>query len=170
MTDILIDRRRLLHWTGATLAGGLVLSLSGCATPPPPAVPENARDVTASAVPILNALRARKGLPPVSVDAPASVAAVSQARRMAAHGKMAHLLGPDDDFKARMKSHEVALPAAENVATGQDSLERAMKAWIDSPKHLHNMLGDYRGLGVAVAYQRENNNRPYWAMVLSNPH
>ncbi len=162
------DRRQLLNWTGLALAAGLAASLSGCATPPPPPVVGNGRDVSAAALPLINALRARHGLPPVAVDAAASGAAVSQARRMAFYGKMAHLLGPGDDFKQRMKSQSVALPAAENVATGQDTLERAMQAWINSPKHLHNMLGAYKGLGVGVALQ-DAGNRPYWSMVLSNP-
>lgn len=166
MTKTLLNRRALLRGTGFTIAA----LLAGCATPPPPPVPAgNARDVSAAAVPMLNALRAKKGLPPVSVDGAAAGAAVHQARRMAGAQKMAHLIGPGDDFKARMKGGGVRLPAAENVATGQDSLERAMQAWINSPKHLHNMLGAYRGLGVAVAYDATNGNRPYWAMVLSNP-
>lgn len=170
MSHLILQRRTLIRWAGLSLAGGLAAQLAGCATPPPPpSLPDNARDVSAAAVPLINAVRARQGLPPVSVDRAAAGAAVHQARRMAGYGKMAHLLGPGDDFKARMKGGGVALPAAENVATGQDTLERAMQAWVHSPKHLHNMLGHYTGLGVAVAYQASIGNRPYWAMVLSNP-
>ncbi len=40
------------------------------------------------------------------------------------------------------------------------------EAWIGSPHHLENMLGNYGGLGVAVAYDAAAKNRPYWAMVL----
>lgn len=164
-----VNRRRLLHWAGLSIAGGIAANLAGCATPPPPPPSGNARDVSATALPMINALRAKKGLSPLSLDGATAGAAVSQARRMASYGKMAHLLGPGDDFKDRMKSQSVPLPAAENVATGQDSLEKAMEAWIKSPKHLHNMLGNYGALGVAVAYQSSADNRPYWAMVLSNP-
>lgn len=166
MTNTFLDRRSLLQGAGLALAA----MVAGCATPPPPPVSSgNARDVSAAAVPMLNALRAKKGLPAISVDTAASGAAVYQARRMAGAGKMAHIIGPGDDFKSRMKGGGVSLPAAENVAAGQGSLEDAMKAWINSPKHLHNMLGSYRGLGVAVAHDPSNGNRPYWAMVLSNP-
>ena len=80
--------------------------------------------------------------------------------------KMAHLIGLTDSFLIRMKDGKVPLPAAENVASGQDSVERVVKAWITSPPHLENMLGSYNGLGVAVAYDAANRNRPYWAMVL----
>jgi uncharacterized protein YkwD len=169
MTTTEFDRRALLKWAGLSLAAGLTGTLAGCATPPSPVTSGSARDHSAPAVAMLNTLRARKGLPPVTVDRAAAGAAVHQARRMASAAKMAHLIGLGDDFKSRMKGDGVALPAAENVAAGQDTLEAAMQAWIDSPKHLHNMLGSYRGLGVAVAYDAGNGNRPYWAMVLSNP-
>ncbi len=163
--------RRTLLSRAVTLAGlGLTASLAGCmTTPKPPVLPPNVRDQTLACLPLINALRQKKNLPALGLDPAAAGAAVSQALRMVSYHKMAHLLTPLDDFKARMKAGNVSLPAAENVATGQDSVEEAMKAWIDSPKHLENMLGSYRGLGVAVAYDLSDGNRPYWAMVLSNP-
>lgn len=165
MTFFLPNRRRLLGAAALAVAA----LMAGCATPPPPPKPSNARDYSAEALAAVNAVRAKKGLSPVAVDPAAAGAAVSQARRMVSHRKMAHLLGPGDDFKARMKGGGVALPASENVATGQDSLAEAIDAWVKSPRHLHNMLGDYSGMGVAVAYDVTDGNRPYWAMVLSNP-
>lgn len=165
MIPFLPNRRRLM----AAAAFSIAAPIAGCATPPPPPKPSNAQDYSAAAVAAVNAVRAKKGLKPVAVDPAAAGAAVSQARRMVSYRKMAHLLGPGDDFKARMKGGGVALPASENVATGQDSLAEAIDAWVKSPRHLHNMLGDFTGMGVAVAYDVTDGNRPYWAMVLSNP-
>lgn len=166
MTPTMLYRRALLAGVGFSIA----VALTGCATRPgTPKGDENARDMSAAAVTLVNAVRAKNGLPAVSADAAASGAALYQARRMASAATMAHLIGPGDDFKSRMKEGGVALPAAENVAAGQSSLEDAMAAWIRSSKHLKNMLGSYRGLGVAVAFDGSNGNRPYWAMVLSNP-
>ena len=96
-----------------------------------------------------------------------SLAAIAQAKRMARAGEMSHLIGFNDSFGARMKGHGVPLPAAENIAAGQDTVERAVQAWIDSKRHLDNMLGGFNGLGVAVAWDSASGNRPYWAMVLS---
>ena len=165
------ESRRLLLKRATAVAGlGLLVPLSGCMTrPKPPVLPPNARDLSLACLPLINDLRKKKQLPPLMVDPAAANAAVAQALRMVSYHKMAHLLTPLDDFKARMKAGNVALPAAENVATGQDSVEEAMKAWINSPKHLENMLGAFRGLGVAVAFDLTDENRPYWAMVLSNP-
>ena len=157
----MITRRLAL---GSGLA--LLTLLSGCGTPQRGS--GVAGDETTAALPLVNRLRAGKGLAPLRIDPAASQAAVDQAKRMAASGKMAHLIGLRDDFGKRMKSHAVVLPAAENIAAGQNETPRAVQAWIDSPKHLANMLGDYRGLGVAVARDPSSGNRPYWAMVLSN--
>ncbi|MGR6466865.1 CAP domain-containing protein [Rhizobium sp. PAMB 3182] len=127
----------------------------------------NSADMTAEALPLVNELRAKSGLPPLAIDRHAQAAALDQARRMARAGEMQHNIGFGADFGKRMKGQDVQLPAAENIASGQRSTEDAVTAWINSPKHLKNMLGSYKGLGVAVARNSASGNRPYWSMVLS---
>jgi uncharacterized protein YkwD len=119
-------------------------------------------------LPLVNQLRAKNGLPPLSVDPHASAAAIFQAKRMASAGRMKHLMGMTDSFGARVKASGVALPAAENIASGQQSVDAVVTAWINSPHHLENMLGRYSGIGVAVAHNTSSKNLPYWAMVLSS--
>ncbi|MES5098239.1 CAP domain-containing protein [Agrobacterium sp. BA1120] len=141
--------------------------LSACVSMPTnKGVTAGTRDETASALPMVNELRRSKGLPALSANSAAQQAAAFQASRMVKAQKMAHLIGLTDSFLIRMKDGGVPLPAAENVAAGQDTVERVVKAWIGSPHHLENMLGNYGGLGVAVAYDAAAKNRPYWAMVL----
>lgn len=152
------SRRRFLVLSGLGLIAGC--STTSVLTPTP-----GADDETVAALPMVNRLRQSKGLSALMLDVPARKAAAIQAIRMAKADEMKHLIGFGDDFGARMKRSDVALPAAENIATGQTSVDAAVQAWIDSPKHLENMLGTYRGLGVAMA--RASDNRPYWAMVLS---
>ncbi len=159
-----LTRRSLLILSGS----GLVAALAGCrSTDLLPTGDELSEVQTDGALPIVNTLRQKKGLAGLARKREAEVAALIQAKRMARAGKMSHLIGFNDSFLDRMKSTEVPLPAAENIATGQDSVERAVQAWIDSKKHLDNMLGGYQGLGVAVARHPSSANRPYWAMVLS---
>jgi uncharacterized protein YkwD len=147
------------------LSAGSVLS--ACVTMPTnKGMPSGTRDETAAALPMVNELRRSKGLSPLAINGAASSAAAYQAGRMVKAQKMAHLIGLTDSFLIRMKDGSVPLPAAENVAAGQDSVERVVKAWIGSKHHLENMLGPYNGLGVAVAYDAASRNRPYWAMVL----
>lgn len=141
--------------------------LSACVSMPTnKGVTAGTRDETASALPMVNELRRSKGLSALSANSAAQQAAAFQASRMVKAQKMAHLIGLTDNFLIRMRDGNVPLPAAENVAAGQDTVERVVKAWIGSPHHLENMLGNYGGLGVAVAYDAAAKNRPYWAMVL----
>lgn len=165
MSSIILSRRGLLQLSGLALVAGI----AGCTTTPKIATtPSNAADETASALPLVNQLRAKNGLPPLSVDPHASAAAIFQAKRMASAGRMKHLMGMTDSFGARVKASGVALPAAENIASGQQSVDAVVTAWINSPHHLENMLGRYSGIGVAVAHNTSSKNLPYWAMVLSN--
>jgi uncharacterized protein YkwD len=162
-----LPRRLVLMGAGTSLVAGL---LSGCSTFGVLAPEDDgiANDDTDGALPLVNAIRATAGHPPLGRDASATIAAREQALRMARLGRMSHEVGPDKSFLARMKRLEVGLPAAENIATGQDDVAAAVAAWRSSPKHLANMLGAYSGLGVAVARNTSSDNRPYWSMVLSN--
>jgi uncharacterized protein YkwD len=161
----LFTRRDALRLTTLALAAGV----ASCATRPPQrlsGVP--AADQTAAALPLVNALRARNGLPTLSADPAAKAAALYQAKRMADAGEMEHLIGLGDDFGKRVKASGVKLPAAENIAEGQNDVDAAVTAWINSPKHLHNMLGQYTGIGVAIARESSSGDKPYWSMVLSS--
>lgn len=163
MKTSLASRRSILR-AGALLSLGL---FAGCGTPK--RIPSgDGTDQTDASLGYVNALRKQRGLKPLARDPAAAHAALLQAGRMAKAGKMTHLIGLGDSFLARIKGAGVSLPAAENIAMGQDSAERAYLAWYNSPKHLENMLGpNYTGLGVAVMRNPASGNRPYWAMVLS---
>ena len=160
-----IRRRALL----ATTVGAAAAVISGCTTMGVIDTASDTSDQTTATLTMINKLRADRGLDPLSRETAAANAARDQASRMASAGKMQHNIGIGADFAKRMKGMEVPLPAAENIAVGQDDAARAFQAWVDSPKHLANMLGSgYRGLGVAEARNPASGNRPYWAMVLSS--
>lgn len=164
MDGLLVSRRLVILGSGAAC-----LVLAGCTSTSVLETigPGSVADATEASLPLVNAIRARSSQPPLAADPVAANAARDQAIRMAQHGRMAHDLGSDRNFLARMKRLEVRLPAAENIATGQSDAAGAIAAWQHSKKHLVNMVGPYRGLGVAVA--RNGEDRPFWAMVLSNP-
>ncbi|MDX3926484.1 MAG: CAP domain-containing protein [Shinella sp.] len=159
-------RRAFLTGAVATLAA----VAAGCSTTgvlsPSSGTGEDQTDETLG---LINKLRAERGLSPLAGDRAAARAAMDQAARMAAAGRMEHNIGLGASFLKRMKSMDVALPAAENIAAGQTDAVAAFEAWYRSPKHLENMLGSsYRGLGVAVVTNPSSGGRPYWAMVLSS--
>lgn len=158
-----------LRLAPALVAAATLNLLAACSTATPPrSFSGHAEDRTAEALAPVNALRTARGLPPLSMAAPAQEAALVQAKRMAANREMKHMMGFGDNFGQRMLASNVPLPAAENIAAGQQTTDAVVKAWIASPKHLENMLGPaYRSVGVAVARQGAENGHPYWAMVLS---
>lgn len=162
----MLSRRTLLAASAVSLAA----LAAGCSTTSVLAPSAGTgSDETAATLGAINRLRAEHGLPALALDRAAQRAAMDQASRMAAAGKMEHNIGFGANFLKRMKGMEVALPAAENIAAGQDSAADAFEAWHRSPKHLENMLGSsYRGLGVAVVRNPATGNRPYWSMVLSS--
>ena len=159
----MLSRRALLATSMAALA-------AGCSTTSVLAPSAGTgSDQTPASLALVNKLRADRGLAPLALDRAAQRAAMDQASRMAAAGRMEHNIGLGASFLKRMKGMEVPLPAAENIAVGQDSAAAAFEAWYRSPKHLENMLGaGYRGLGVAVVSNPASGGRPYWAMVLSS--
>ncbi|MCO5153440.1 MULTISPECIES: CAP domain-containing protein [unclassified Shinella] len=162
----MISRRAFLAASAASVA----MLAAGCSTTSvlsPSA--GTGSDQTPASLSFVNKIRAERGLAPLSLDTAAQRAAMDQASRMASAGKMEHNIGFGANFLKRMKGMEVPLPAAENIAVGQDNAAEAFEAWYRSPKHLENMLGaNYRGLGVAVVSNPASGNRPYWAMVLSS--
>lgn len=161
----MLHRRTLLAASAASFAALLAgCSTTGVLTPSS----GTGSDETAASLGLVNKLRAERGLGPLSIDKAAQRAAMDQATRMASAGRMEHNIGFGANFLKRMKGMDVALPAAENIAAGQQSASDAFDAWHRSPKHLENMLGPrYQGLGVAVVSNPATGNRPYWAMVLS---
>lgn len=157
----MVTRRNLL----AAGTAGLILTLAGCASRP--GGQADGRIMTREAIPRVNAFRTANGQAPLSPSGSASAAALDHARRMAESGQMAHNIGWRADFAQRMRDQRVPLPAAENIATGQASVERALAAWENSAGHRGNTLDErFSGVGVAVAFSPDDN-RPYWAMVLA---
>ena len=161
-SDLRLTRRRGF----LILSGGALLALSGCVSVRQTVTVDGATDDTRAALPLVNALRAKSGLSPLSASGATGRAAAEQAVRMAKAEQMTHLIGFGDSFGDRMKRNTVPLPAAENIASGQKTVAEAVDAWIASKKHLENMLGDYRAVGVAMA-RSPSTMRSYWAMVLS---
>ncbi|GAB4357524.1 MAG: hypothetical protein Kow0026_17890 [Oricola sp.] len=144
----------------AVLAGGMSALLVPLL--PQAAAAASAAIVTDEALGPVNAYRASRGRGPLFADSASSRAALDQAMRMAAAGRLSHAR-----FRRRMVENGVPFPAAENIAFGQPTVASAVRAWIGSRGHRANILGRYRRLGVAVARDPRSGNRPYWAMVLS---
>ena len=101
---------------------------------------------------LVNKYRQSRSLAPLVADPDISAQAKAHSENMARSGNMSH-----DGFKDRValvSKTVVYQSAAENVAFnsghGQPDLV-AVKGWIESPGHQHNMVGRYDLTGIGVA-------------------
>ena len=154
----------------AVIAGLLSLGALAACSSGGPSLPASTFALKASApadtLGLVNAARRSGRRGAMRIDPAAQRAAERHARAMARAGRMAHRLRGQPRFGARMKRDGVALPAAENVATGQPDARAAVAAWMNSAGHRRNLL-DRRFGGVGVASATGKDGRPYWAMVLT---
>lgn len=111
---------------------------------------------------IVNAERARAGLPPLRTDERLRSAARAHCEDMARRDFCAHDnpdgLTPVD----RMRAAGYPRPAAENVARGQDTPHKVMRDWMNSPGHRANVLNpDFATIGAGVCFLGPGG--PCWA-------
>lgn len=60
--------------------------------------------------------------------------------------------------------------AAENIAAGQRTVDEVMQAWLDSPGHCVNIMGEnYSEVGAAVAENPDSQYGLYWTQNFGRP-
>jgi len=141
----------------------LIAPVPAPADDPPPAA------VTARAlVEAHNRERAGQGRPPLVAEPRLTEAARKHAADMASHKNMSHE-GSDGSTPADRVKREgyPYVSTGENVAKGQATVEAVMTAWMDSPHHRDNILGDFGEIGVAKA--EADDGAPYWCAVFGRP-
>ena len=115
-----------------------------------------------------NKLRADEKLPPLQFAPLLARAATIQAADMAEHGEMKHD-GTDGSTPAdrvrRVGYHFQT--SGENVAVFYPDVNRVMQAWVDSPPHKQNILGDFTELGIARV--EDTDGKPYWCVDFGKP-
>ncbi len=116
-----------------------------------------------------NRERAERELPPLISEGRLAEAARIHAEDMAAHSLMSHD-GSDGSTPAdRVKRRKYPyVTTGENVAKGQTSVSDVMKAWMNSPHHRENILGDFSEIGVARVETKDGT--PYWCVEFGRPY
>lgn len=94
-------------------------------------------------VQLINASRAGNGLGPLSVDGALVGAARSQSQRMASAGTIFHNQNLPNEVPGGWQS------LGENVGTG-GSVDSLHDAFMSSPGHRANVLGDYDRVGIGI--------------------
>ncbi|WGK65973.1 CAP domain-containing protein [Croceiramulus getboli] len=95
----------------------------------------------------INEYRKVQGLPPMEEDVFAQDLALEHTRYMIEQNSISH-----DQFSARAEQLFAvgASAVAENVAFGYANPQAFVRAWLDSPGHKANIVGNYTHSGVAV--------------------
>ena len=126
---------------------------------------------TGAALKVINAYRREKGLRTLKLDAALTDAAKMHSRDLAKWDRISHY-GSDGSnpwdrvkragFKARL--------AAENVGTGQATLEEVVAGWKQSPGHNKNLLlADATHMGIALVKDPKTEFKTFWTLVLGTP-
>ncbi len=110
----------------------------------------------------------KEGRRTLKLAAKLNQAAAAHAGDMSQHHKLSHAGSDGSTVALRVKSHGYTyLHVGENVADGQESVNEVMRAWMASPGHRENILGDFGELGGA--YADDDRGRRYWCVVFAQP-
>ena len=108
---------------------------------------------------LVNAERAKYGLPALTYSPALAAGALEKSADMAKNGYFSHQSPTYGSPFDRMKSRGISYRAAgENIAMGYRTPEAVVKAWMDSPGHRANILSE-KFTEIGVGYVAEGN---YW--------
>ena len=150
------------------------------APPPSAARAPPAPLLSARALELVNAARARGArcgrrqfapVPPVTLSGTLAGVALGHAAEMAAHNYFEHqdLAGQSPADRVRATGYREKL-VGENIAYGPQSVEEAVKGWLDSPDHCENIMDPrFAEMGIASAAGRASRQGRYWVQVLAEP-
>jgi uncharacterized protein YkwD len=132
-------------------------------------------DAVQSVLAGINSVRAKAGCGPLALNKQLMAAAEAHARNMAEDDFFGHRDKSGKGFPTRVRAQGYPLSlAAENIAAGQKTPEKAVQAWLDSPSHRKNVMNcKFRETGIAMVYQQDDKPlkgqsmglRYYWVQV-----
>jgi uncharacterized protein YkwD len=125
---------------------------------------ERARD-------LVNAYRKEKGLRPLKLQPALTEAARAHSRDLAKWDRISHFGSDGSNPWDRVKrAGYSAKLAAENVGTGQATIEEVMKGWRASPGHNKNLLlPDAEHMGIALVQDSKTEFKTFWTLVIGSP-
>jgi uncharacterized protein YkwD len=118
---------------------------------------------------LVNGYRKSKGLRPLTLDAQLTAAAKAHAKDLAKWDRISHYGSDGSNPWDRVKRTGYgAKVAAENVGTGQASLDEVFKGWQKSPGHNRNLLmSDVEHMGIALVQDPKTEFKTFWVLTLA---
>lgn len=119
---------------------------------------------------LINAYRAEKGLKPLRLNSKLTLAAKAHSRDLAKWDRISHH-GSDgsNPWKRVNRTGYPARLTAENVGTGQITIQEVFKGWQESPGHNKNLLlADAEEMGIALVHDPKSEFKTFWTLVLGS--
>ena len=120
---------------------------------------------------LINAYRKQKGLRPLRLQPALTEAARMHARDLAKWDRISHY-GSDGSNpwdRVKMAGYNAKL-AAENVGTGQVTIDEVVKGWQASPGHNKNLLiSEAEHMGIALVHDPKTEFKTFWTLVIGSP-
>ena len=150
-----MKKRLLLR--GIAVIAVVALLLGAFAMPAAAAIPSGAAK---EVVRLVNAERAKVGLPALKSNYGAlKNAAQKRATELPLRFDSTHARPDGSAWHTVLKDYNVRYTfAGENIAYGQKSAAQVVQAWMDSPGHKKNILGDFTHIGVGI-YESTQDGR-----------
>ena len=138
--------------------------------PAPPAVTATG-SYAQQVVDLVNQERASRGLSPLSVHYMLENAAVAHSVDMGTNSFCGHGSSDGTSWSTRIQQYGYTpfYGLAENVACGQTTPQQVVSAWMGSPGHRANILGDYAHVGVGYFDSGTAGYRHFWTMDFGLP-
>ncbi len=117
---------------------------------------------------LVNIEREKNGLQPLTLDSSISNVARAKSQDMADNNYFAHQSPTYGGAGDMMRNFGINWSAwGENIASGQDTPEEVVNAWMNSEGHRANILSSNFGK-IGVGYVTSANGTPYWTQMFTN--
>jgi uncharacterized protein YkwD len=119
---------------------------------------------------LINAYRKEKGLKPLKLNTSLTEAAKNHSRDLAKWDRISHYGSDGSNPWDRVKRTGYnAKLAAENVGTGQVTIDEVMKGWKESPGHNKNLLlADADHMGIALVQDPKTEFKTFWTLIVGS--
>jgi uncharacterized protein YkwD len=120
---------------------------------------------------LVNAYRKEKGLRPLKLQPNLTEAARAHSRDLAKWDRISHFGSDGSNPWDRVKRAGYhAKLAAENVGTGQVTIQEVISGWKNSPGHNKNLLlPDAEHMGIALVADPKTEFKTFWTLVVAAP-
>lgn len=117
---------------------------------------------------LVNVEREKNGLQPLTFDSSISNVARAKSKDMADNNYFAHQSPTYGSAGDMLRNFGINWSAwGENIASGQDTPEEVVNAWMNSEGHRANILSSNFGK-IGVGYVTNGSGTPYWTQLFTN--